>query len=200
MDVSLIVGLGNPGPKYVGTRHNLGFEVVTRIARILNAVSLPDRSLFEWAQVEQPQEDTLDHLILAWPATFMNGSGAAVVDLLGELSVDLGRMLVVVDDVNLPLGVLRFRPEGSDGGHNGLASIIEHLATERFPRLRLGVGLPSHSEDVADYVLSRFQDNELESVERMVALAAEAVIFAATHRLEEAMSKYNRNPALPEEE
>ena len=200
MELSLIVGLGNPGPRYIGTRHNLGFEVVTRIARLLKATALPDRSLFEWAQVEQPQGDTVGRLVLAWPATYMNGSGAAVVELLEELAIDRGRMLVVVDDVNLPLGVLRIRPEGSDGGHNGLASIIEHLVSEQFPRLRLGVGLPPGTGNVADYVLSRFEENELESVERMVALAAEAVIFAATHRLEEAMSKYNRNPALPEQE
>ncbi|MEW5797172.1 MAG: aminoacyl-tRNA hydrolase [Candidatus Zixiibacteriota bacterium] len=197
---SLVIGLGNPGRKYVGTRHNLGFEVVARVAKTLKATDNPKRPLFRWSQAKLPHEDTERTLTLAWPTTFMNRSGLAVAQILGKLAISPAEMLVVVDDFNLPIGALRFRAEGSDGGHNGLASIIEQLGTLGFPRLRLGVGRPPEGVDPADYVLSRFLPEEMEAVERMVALAAEAVIFGATHRFEEAMSKYNINPALPNEE
>ena len=198
--IKAIVGLGNIGRKYVGTRHNLGFEVVSRAAGILKAQQLPGRPTFEAAEATLAEGDPESNLILAWPTTYMNLSGEAVADLVEELSLTSDQLLVVVDDFNLPLGALRFRSEGSDGGHNGLISIIERLGTQRFPRLRLGVGQPPEGHDVVDYVLSRFKPFERKEVERMVALAAEAVIFAATHRLEEAMSQFNRNPALPDSE
>ena len=198
--ISLVVGLGNIGLEYVGTRHNLGFEVVSRVARELGAAQLPTRPNYESA-VALVKETTPDseRLILALPTTLMNRSGLAVWELLDEVALPPSKILVVVDDINLPLGGLRFRSAGSDGGHNGLASIIERLETENIPRLRLGTGPPADNEDVTRFVLSRFSEKELETVERMVAKGAEAIIFAVTHRLEEAMSKYNSNPALPEE-
>jgi PTH1 family peptidyl-tRNA hydrolase len=106
-------------------------------------------------------------------------------------------MLVVVDDFNLPLGSLRFRPDGSDGGHNGLASIIEALGTEEFPRLRLGIGPVTDNMDARDFVLQPFADAERDAVREMVGTAAEAILFAIDHRLEEAMSNYNSTPAPP---
>jgi PTH1 family peptidyl-tRNA hydrolase len=138
-------------------------------------------------------------LVLAVPTTLMNLSGRAVVDMLAELNLKPAQILVVVDDFNLPLGALRFRARGSDGGHNGLASIIERLETEDFPRLRLGISLPADNQDVTSFVLSRFGEKELDAVERMVANAAKAVIFAVTHGLEEAMVQFNSSPASPEE-
>jgi len=198
---SLAVGLGNIGPEYSGTRHNVGFEVVGRVAQTLKARRLPSRSSFESAEtfLVDDQGDTRS-LVLAWPTTYMNRSGLAVVELLEELALTPQEMLVVVDDVDLPLGALRFRSGGSDGGHNGLYSISEQLQTEDFPRLRVGIGRPADNQDTADYVLTPFRPEEVEQAERMVALAAEAVIFAVTHRLEEAMSQFNRNPALPDPE
>jgi PTH1 family peptidyl-tRNA hydrolase len=198
--IRAIVGLGNIGRKYVGTRHNLGFEVVSRVAQELNAQSLPARGTFVAAEAELTGVEPEGRLILVWPTTFMNLSGEAVAELVGEQGLIPEQILVVVDDFNLPLGALRFRPDGSDGGHNGLASIVEHLGTQQFPRLRLGISQPGIGQEVVNYVLSRFRSEEREEVERMVALAAEAVIFAATHHLEEAMSQFNRNPALPESE
>jgi len=195
--ISLVVGLGNIGPEYSGTRHNVGFEVVNRVAREFNARRLPERLYFESADVSSPE---VGHLILAWPTTYMNRSGLAVAELLEELPVGPDRMLVVLDDVNLPLGTLRFRSGGSDGGHHGLQSVIGQLGTQDFPRLRLGIGRPADNPDVTDFVLGSFLPEEAEVAERMLALAAEAVIFAVTHRFEEAMSKYNENPALPDEE
>lgn len=201
MVFSLVVGLGNVGAEYIGTRHNLGFEVVGRVAQALKARRLPSRPSFEAAETSlTDSEGVSSRLILAVPTTYMNRSGLAVLELLEELALTPREMLVVVDDVDLPLGALRIRPSGSDGGHNGLYSIIEQLQTEDFPRLRLGIGRPPVDQDTADYVLSRFRPEEANEVERMVAFAAEAVIFAATHRLEEAMLQFNRNPALPDQE
>jgi peptidyl-tRNA hydrolase, PTH1 family len=198
--IRAIVGLGNIGRKYVGTRHNLGFEVIGRVAQAVKAQSLPARGVFVAAEAKLSGVEPEERLILVWPTTYMNLSGEAVAELVEEQGLSPEQILVVVDDFNLPLGALRFRPEGSDGGHNGLVSIIEHLGTQQFPRLRLGIGQPGDGQNLIDYVLGRFRSVEREEVERMVALAAEAVIFAATHCLEEAMSQFNRNPALPESE
>jgi PTH1 family peptidyl-tRNA hydrolase len=199
--LSLIVGLGNIGSKYAGTRHNVGFEVVERVAQTLKARRLPPSSSFESAEAIVPSDDGITRrIVLVLPTTHMNRSGVAVTELLEELGLTPLEMLAVVDDVDLPLGALRFRTGGSDGGHKGLYSIIERLETEDFPRLRLGIGRPADNEETADYVLSRFLPEEADQVKRMVALAAEGVIFAATHRFEEAMQQFNINPALPNPE
>jgi PTH1 family peptidyl-tRNA hydrolase len=198
--IRAVVGLGNVGRKYAGTRHNLGFEVVGKVAQTLEAVPLPGRATFEAAEASIQDGLPEQKLILAWPTTYMNLSGEAVLELMGELALAPDEILVVVDDCNLPLGALRFRSEGSDGGHNGLTSIIECIGSQRFPRLRLGVGAPPSGQNLIDFVLTRFRAEEKAEVERMVALAAEAVIFAATHRLERAMSQFNTNPALPDPE
>jgi PTH1 family peptidyl-tRNA hydrolase len=139
---------------------------------------------------------TKREIILAKPTTFMNCSGDAAGELIERLGITPAEILVIVDDFNLPLGAVRFRQNGSDGGHNGLASVIESIGTQAFPRLRLGVGAPSEKGEVIDYVLSRFGKAEKPIVEKMLAIAAEGVIFAVQHRLELAMSKFNSNPAL----
>jgi PTH1 family peptidyl-tRNA hydrolase len=192
--------MGNIGPKYEGTRHNLGFEVLNRVATGLKASPLRERPFYQAALAPNPVEVAENaELILAWPTTYMNRSGQAVESLLEEFDLEPGRMLVISDDFNLPLGALRFRRKGSDGGHNGLESIIWHLETEEFPRLRLGIGPPADNQEITDFVLDRFLEKEAAEAERMVAKAAEAVIFATYHRLDEAMTRYNSSPALPEE-
>jgi len=125
----------------------------------------------------------------------MNRSGLAAVALLERVEREPSEMLVVVDDFNLPLGALRFRQNGSDGGHNGLASIIEILETEDFPRLRLGIGPAPEYSSTIDFVLGKFDKEELKKASDLTNTAAEAVIFASNHRLDQAMSEYNRNPA-----
>ncbi len=125
----------------------------------------------------------------------MNRSGIAARELLEDLGMQPQQMLIVTDDFNLPLGRLRFRSGGSDGGHNGLASVIEVLETQELPRLRLGIGPVPENVDVADWVLSPFEPQEVETAKKMVAAAVEAAIFALDHRLEEAMTRYNVNPA-----
>jgi PTH1 family peptidyl-tRNA hydrolase len=187
----LLVGLGNVGAAYQDTRHNVGFEVLDLVAAELEAQAQPERRRYRWATVDHRER----RLILAWPKTLMNRSGMAVRDLLDAHEITTEEMLVVVDDFNLPLGALRFRSGGSDGGHNGLASIIETLNTEAFPRLRLGIGPVPDGHDVVDFVLGTFSRDELDPKTEMTARASRAVIFAIDHRLDEAMSNYNSNPA-----
>lgn len=189
--ISLVVGLGNIGRRYHGTRHNVGFDVLDRVAVNLKApISVPthyDR------RTELRHNDRT--IVLAWPTTYMNLSGLAVAALLQDYSLSPADMLVVVDDFALPLGRLRFRPGGSDGGHNGLASIIEIIGTTDFPRLRLGIGPAPEGIDPADFVLDPFAKSESETASAMILTAAEAVAYTIDHRFDEAMSTFNANPA-----
>ena len=207
--ISLLLGLGNIGRKYVGTRHNLGFELLDRVAAKLGLEERRRSELFDWGEVVVRPSTSLGtadgeveresrRLVLAWPRTYVNCSGDAAVKLLEDNNIMPSDMLVLVDDFNLPLGAVRFRAGGSDGGHNGLASIIELLGTEEFPRLRMGIGPVDKSTDIVDYVLSKFTAPERKAADAMLDRAVEAVLFAIDHRLEEAMSKYNYNPAPPE--
>jgi len=190
--ILLVLGLGNIGRRYEKTRHNVGFEVLDLVCEKLEARRQPPTSDYDWAGKKLDQR----RIILAWPKTYVNLSGLAARALLQVNHLEPEEMLVVVDDFNLPLGRLRFRPAGSEGGHNGLESIIEELQTECFPRLRLGIGPITGNLDAVDFVLGKFSAEEAEPVKIMIASAAEAVIFALHNRFEEAMSKYN-NPALP---
>jgi PTH1 family peptidyl-tRNA hydrolase len=193
--ISLILGLGNIGDRYKGTRHNLGFEVVEKVQQTLKVPFQPTTDLYDW--VEKKFADRL--LILAWPKTYMNRCGHAARSLLDRHVLTPDQMLVIVDDFNLPLGSIRIRLAGSDGGHNGLVSLIEVLQTENFPRLRLGIGSVPDNRDQVDFVLSRFEPDEVEQVKKMIDTAAEAVLFMLDHSLEEAMAKYNaKSPAQPE--
>jgi len=189
--ISLIVGLGNVGSKYEGTRHNLGFEVVNLAAKKLKARRLKTSGTYE--SFSKGIGNT--KLILARPTTMMNGSGQAVRELLRKYKVMPSEVLIVIDDFNIPLGSLRLRANSSAGGHNGLSSIIGELETNEIPRLRLGIGLVPRGVDVIEFVLKRFKSSELKIVNKMIEMAAEAVIFAAGHRFEVTMSKFNYNPA-----
>lgn len=193
--VSLVIGLGNVGRLYKDTRHNTGFMVLDKAADLANIKS---HRHFNYGVAATTTIEG-QPVVFAWPDTLMNRSGLAAEALLSDLNLEPQDTLVVSDDVNLPLGTLRFRAGGSDGGHNGLFSIIETLGTEAFPRLRLGIGPPPDRDSLTDFVLGRFSEEEAEPAKRMVAIAAEAVIFAVCHRLQEAMAKYNINPALPEQ-
>ena len=184
--MKLIVGLGNPGRRYAGTRHNVGFEIVDTIAdrRGLQWESAPaDALMAKWRN-----EDAL----LAKPLTFMNLSGHAVGELLRFFKIPLSDLLVVVDDANLELGRLRARAGGSAGGHNGLKSLIEQFGTEEFPRLRVGVGRGDGRRDLADHVLARFEPNEHEIVADAVSRGADAVELFATDGILPVMNRYNR--------
>lgn len=190
-EVVLVVGLGNIGSEYENSRHNAGFAVIDRVAEILKVERFDSTDLYYLA--EKKQNDS--RIILSKPKTLMNRSGLAVVELLEKFSLEPTEILVVTDDFNLPLGTIRFRENGSAGGHNGLGSIIETLATENFPRLRLGIGPLPDNIDTVDFVLGHFSDNEINSSEKMFDFAAEAVIFALENRFSEVMTKYNIKPA-----
>lgn len=193
--ISLILGLGNAGQHYSGTRHNVGFEVVTACGRLLSIDSSETRDGFVLETVHRPEGS----ILLARPTTLMNRSGFAANALVSEFGLSPSEMLVLVDDFNLPLGRLRVREKGSDGGHNGLASIIEWLGTDAFPRIRLGIGPLPPEVDAAEFVLESFTLSERPEVDRMVERAAEAVLYAKEHPLERVMSQYNVNPASPDD-
>jgi PTH1 family peptidyl-tRNA hydrolase len=189
--ISMVVGLGNIGERYRGSRHNLGFEVVAGVSSSLGEGIDAAADMYR-ALVHQREQR---RIVLARPTTYVNRSGLAVEALLQDYDLEPSQMLVVVDDFNLPLGVLRVRRGGSDGGHNGLVSIIESLGTVEFPRLRLGIGPMPEDVDAAEFVLQQFEQSETADVERMIEVACEAAIFSISHDLDEVMSRYNVNPA-----
>ncbi len=179
-------GLGNPGDRYQATRHNIGKEVVGQLAEKLGLRLKPGRGDFFGAH--DPERDL--HLIV--PTTYVNTSGIAASQVLRLLGTAPGELLVLCDDFNLPLGILRIRKQGSEGGHNGLASVIYELGTQDFPRLRMGVGPLPPGTGWADFLLSRFAGGEAEEVKRMKEEAAGAVLDIAASGLDAAMNKYNR--------
>ena len=192
--MKLIVGLGNPGSKYGGTRHNLGFEVVDEVARRrgLTFESSPADAVM--ARERGPDAQ----LMLAKPMTFMNRSGEAVGVLSRYFRVETGDILIVVDDANLPLGRLRARPNGSDGGHNGLRSVILALATREFPRMRMGVGRGETQRDLAGHVLARFADDEIATIDEMTMRAADAAELFVESGIATVMNRFNA-PERPEQ-
>ena len=188
--VKLIVGLGNPGAKYRGTRHNVGFAVVDELARrgAVDFESAPtDALIAKW----RPRD-----ALIAKPMTFMNHSGQAVGELVRYFKIDVADLLIVVDEVHLPLGKLRARARGSAGGHNGLKSIVAHLG-EEFSRLRVGVGRGPEGpdgnarRDLADHVLARFDADEAAEAERMTLRAADAAETFITSGIAAVMNAYN---------
>ena len=186
----IILGLGNPGSEYEGTRHNIGFSVIDTLADQLNVPlrSGKDEYIVGFAKVNNIS------LALAKPLTYMNNSGLALLDIAERYSVEINNLLVVVDDYNLPLGKLRLRTKGSDGGHNGLYSIIYHLQSNEFPRLRIGIAsdsMPKEKDQLADFVLSKFEPNERESVNDVVQRASKAALAAVTESLQTAMNRFN---------
>jgi PTH1 family peptidyl-tRNA hydrolase len=183
--MKIIVGLGNPGPRYAGTRHNIGFDVIDWIAA--GAGTSPFRSRFQ-AQVAE-FADATETALLIKPETFMNLSGASVRQVVDFYKRPATDVLVVCDDIALPLGKLRARAQGTHGGHNGLRDIQAHLGTTEYPRLRIGVGSPDG--DAADFVLGRFRPTERPAVADAVARAAEAALVWMRQGITECMNRYN---------
>jgi PTH1 family peptidyl-tRNA hydrolase len=184
--VKLVVGLGNPGTKYQGTRHNIGFELVDRLARGGSSSSFSRKFDGLAAEIE------IDYrrVMLLKPETFMNLSGRCVGQAVRFLKLPLAEILVVCDDLSLPLGKLRLRPGGSDGGQKGLRDITSHLGSDQFPRLRIGIG--DHEQtDAADYVLSRFRASERPAIDDALILASQAVAVWVTQGLDDAMNRFN---------
>jgi PTH1 family peptidyl-tRNA hydrolase len=190
----VVVGLGNPGRDYDGTRHNVGFAVVDVLAKSPYASRFQSR--FQ-AQVAELNEDG-QRLLLVKPETFMNLSGRAVRQVLDFYHLPPESLLVVCDDMALPLGKLRFRARGSHGGHNGLRDIQNHLSSSEYGRLRIGVGAPEH--EAVGHVLGRFRPGERPVIDDAITLAAQAVMVWATRGIEECMNRYNPDPKAERKE
>jgi PTH1 family peptidyl-tRNA hydrolase len=184
--MKVIVGLGNPGSRYAGTRHNVGYAVVDSLAESPHASRLPGRYQ---AQLAELREDSL-RVLLVKPETFMNLSGRCVREVLDFYQLPLEDLLVVCDDINLPLGKLRFRARGSHGGHKGLRDIQNHLGTTEYSRLRIGVGSPGERH-LVDYVLGRFGPTEQAIMNEAVQTAAQAVMVWVERGTEVCMNQYN---------
>ena len=185
--MKILVGLGNPGSQYRTTRHNVGFMVLDRLSEAWVAPFSRERFGGLVAKTRVQGEEVL----LLKPLTYMNRSGECVGQALRYSNVAMDDLLVIVDDVNLPLGKLRIRAEGSAGGHNGLKSIIEHLGSDAFPRMRIGVGQNRDGVELAHHVLSAFSSEERAEVSEMVSRAADAASAFVTSPLVQVMNAFN---------
>ncbi|QEH34179.1 Peptidyl-tRNA hydrolase [Aquisphaera giovannonii] len=184
--LKLVVGLGNPGNKYAATRHNIGFELIDRLAAAGLGASFSRK--FEG----QLAESEIDYrrVLLLKPETFMNLSGRSVGQALRFYKLEPADLLVVCDDLNLPVGKIRIRPGGSDGGQKGLRDINAHLGTEQYARIRIGIG-DNGEQDAADYVLSRFRPAERAAIDDALILASQAVAVWVAQGTEAAMNRFN---------
>ena len=185
--MKLIVGLGNIGREYENTRHNIGFMVVDELARRLGvSFGKEDRSAY-MAEYRAPEK-----IIIIKPTTYMNLSGNAVRYWMDKLKLPLENLIVVCDDLNLPFGTIRMRKNGSDGGHNGLKNIIQHLGTDAFPRIKVGVGMPEHPDhEMIDWVIGKPTGQEAKTLREALDRAAEAALYLVENGPEKAMNRYN---------
>lgn len=185
-----MVGLGNPGPRYRDTRHNIGFMVIETLGARWGCPLREGRGEFFAAEARHGGTE----VVLLAPTTYMNNSGSAVQEVAGERGIGPDRILVITDDFALPLGAIRLRRRGSDGGHNGLASVIVHLGSAEFPRLRCGIGStePFAGEDPAAFVLSPFAPEERAAVTAMIGSAADATESFIHSGIDRTMTQYNR--------
>ena len=189
-DRLLIVGLGNPGRKYAGNRHNAGFHCLDRLANAYHMAFDVKRDKAELAMGRIAGR----RVILAKPQTYVNGSGESVGALARFYRVEPEDVLVIYDELDLPQGTIRLRPRGSSGGHRGMQSIIEHLGTREFPRLRVGIGRPAGKMEPKAYVLQDFGTDELEVMEEVYQRAVSAVEALIREGVKEAMNRFNARP------
>ena len=188
----VILGLGNPGERYAATRHNVGFRVVEELARRRGLRLVSGECNCELGKASARGQE--DSLFLVAPQTYMNRSGYAARCLAERHEIEAQDFLVVYDEIHLPVGKLRLRRRGSPAGHRGMESVIENLGTDRVPRLRLGVSgddEPAPGEELVDFVLSPFDDDEIEAVDAMIVRAAEACEAWVTDGIDTAMQQFN---------
>jgi len=191
-----IIGLGNPGRRYEKTRHNAGFMALDSFAKRINVSGEDFHKSYYYVKTSYRNRD----IILCKPWTYMNRSGEAILDLMEKEVLNPSDLLVLYDDVALPTGRIRLRRNGGSGGHNGMESIIAALGTNDFPRLRCGIGTPPKDVFLTDYVLSRFNDEEIPLVETMLQRACSAMEMALQSGLGQAMNAFNTAEELPKPE
>jgi PTH1 family peptidyl-tRNA hydrolase len=182
-----VVGLGNPGRRYTETRHNVGFLFIKNLARDWGVRVKKNAFLSKTAEMTRASEK----VILAMPQTFMNSSGQAVRELVRGRRLPTERLIVVYDDVDIPLGDIRVRKDGGPGTHKGMASIVQEIATTRFPRIRVGIGPAADGGDIVRFVLSNFRKEEKKRLDMGLEKAEEALGLILADRIEAAMNKFN---------
>lgn len=183
----IIAGLGNPGEKYKRTRHNVGFDTIDLLGSRYNISVSKDRhkGLLGEGIINKQK------VILVKPQTFMNLSGECISAVVQWYKIELSRLILVYDDVDLPLGSIRLRLEGSAGTHNGMKSVIQHLGTGNFPRVRIGIDKPPKHWDLADYVTHNFESDERKIVDESIVRASNAVVAIISEGIDKAMNEYN---------
>lgn len=185
--MKLVVGLGNPGKQYEATKHNVGFMVVDAIADSVTHTP--------WREEQKGLVCTFtedgEKVMLVKPQTFMNVSGECVGPLMRYYKIDPADVFVIYDDMDLPVGKLRIRPNGSSGGHNGIKSLIAHMGTDQFPRFRVGIGRPLPQWSVVDHVLAPFQEDDMDAIKKGIASAAKAVVGTISLGLDKGMNQFN---------
>jgi PTH1 family peptidyl-tRNA hydrolase len=187
----LIFGLGNPGPKYGGTRHNIGFDVIDGFCELLGGNAPGPKEYYCGAECRSAVYGAAGKpVLLVKPLTYMNLSGESVSALIDRYQLTAADCLVIVDDFSIPLGKIRFRKDGSPGGHNGLKSVSAAIGCD-YPRLRVGIGPLPAGASIVNFVLGHFEDREREAAAEAVKTAAEAVIFAIDNGIDASMNKYN---------
>ena len=197
--MKIVVGLGNPGRRYAGTRHNVGYRVIEKLAETLDATGARER----FGAVAQGALANGEKLLLVRPLTYVNLSGTVVRRAVDWFRCPVDDLIVICDDMNLPLAGLRVRRSGGTGGHNGLQSIVDHLGTTEFSRIRIGIGSPGPHIDGADYVLGKFREEEGPFIAQACDEAARAVITWVRQGIDKCMNAHNRplgidNDAEPE--
>ena len=185
----IIVGLGNPGPKYASTRHNVGFWAIDKLATGLNV----EIKKFDFKSLCCETVIAEKRVLLIKPQTFMNLSGEAIVAVANRYKLSMEQIIIIYDDISLPPGKMRIRAKGSAGGHNGIKSIIEQTDTDEFPRIKIGVGQKPHKDyDLADWVLSIMPANEHKLVDEAIVNAIKSVELIVEGKIDEAINKYSR--------
>ncbi|GAB4530255.1 MAG: aminoacyl-tRNA hydrolase [Pleurocapsa sp.] len=192
----LIVGLGNPGAKYNQTRHNIGFEVINTLAKAWQ-VNLSENRRFQGLFAETTISSG-NKIRLLEPTTYMNRSGQAVRAAIDWYKIAPQSILVVYDDMDLPVGKLRMRLSGSAGGHNGMKSIISHLGSQNFPRLRIGIGKSNGDKETISHVLGKFSPQEAKIIEEILYISLKAVELSLKEGVEQSMNRYNGIAIEPE--
>jgi PTH1 family peptidyl-tRNA hydrolase len=187
--MKLVVGLGNPGQQYADTRHNVGFDVISELVKRWNA---PRPQTKFQAEIYESHQHAAK-VLLVKPLTFMNSSGNSVVQIVRYYQVAPDDLLIICDDMNLPLGKIRCRASGSAGGQKGLADILQKLATEQVARLRLGIGRPPGQQDPANFVLQRFRSSERDVAELLIQKAADSTELWLASGIASVMNRYNRD-------